>query len=303
MNKTRILVIGHGEMGQAMSHLLQGRHQVSIWQRRPADGSQPLPLADAACDKDFIFFCVPTAPIHRIAEQVLSSLSRHTLCVSIGKGLDNNGRPAFQALTDALGETIPRAVVYGPMIAEELSADRPGFAQVGSDNTGWSARIVELFQGTRLYLGVSNDTIGLSWCAVLKNVYAIAFGVADGLQLGDNVRGYLATAALTELAEIAAGFGGRPDAPHGLAGVGDLMTTATSLDSHHHKLGLMLARGDRKQLQGEGIHTLAMIKQTGALDIARYPLFRLVATMVESDTDIRALWQSHFDAVFATQRD
>jgi glycerol-3-phosphate dehydrogenase (NAD(P)+) len=299
MTRKRVLLIGYGEMGHALSHLMNPRHDVSIWQRKPADGSSPVPLAEAVRDKDAVFFCVPTAPIFNIAREIEASLSDHTVCVSIGKGLDKSGRPAFRALADALGDERPHVVIYGPMIAEELSADRPGFAQVGSSNPAWSATVTELFAETRLYLSTSNDTTGLSWCAVLKNVYAIAFGVADGLALGDNVRGYLATASLSELAEIAVALGGGPEAPYGLAGLGDMMTTATSPDSHHHGLGMMLARGDRSQLTGEGIHTLQMVRQSGVIDISRYPLFGLVAEIVESDVDIRARWQQYFEARFA----
>ena len=300
MNKKHVLVIGYGEMGHALSHLLEKRHDVTIWQRHPADGSEPVPLEEAVKNKDAVFFCVPTQPIFNIAKQIEDTLSEHTICVSIGKGLDNDGRPAFKALSDALGTKRPHVVIYGPMIAEELSADRPGFAQVGSSNPDWSETIEGLFRGTRLYLSTSGDTTGLSWCAVLKNVYAIAFGMADGLELGDNVRGYLAAASLAELADIAVAMGGSRDAPYGLAGLGDLMTTATSPDSHHHGLGMMLARDDRSQLTGEGIHTIQMVRQSGVIDISHYPLFGLVAEIVETEMDIRARWQKYFETRFAS---
>ncbi len=85
---------------------------------------------------------------------------------------------------------------------------------------------------------------------MLKNVYAILFGVADGLELGDNMRGYLATAAMHELERIVAGLGGSAGAAHRLAGLGDLITTATSKGSHHHELGRRLARGDTGERSG-----------------------------------------------------
>jgi glycerol-3-phosphate dehydrogenase (NAD(P)+) len=297
----RILVIGYGEMGHAMSHLLQPNHDVTIWQRHPETG-KPLPLSDVARDKDFVFFCVPTEPVYTIAQEIKPSLSKDTICLSIGKGVDNSGRPAFRAMTDALGEQSPHAVIYGPMIAEELSADRPGFAQVGSTNKDWSQRTKQLFDGTRLYLSTSNDTVGLSWCAVLKNVYAIAFGVADGLGLGDNVRGYLAATALSELADAAVELGGSARAPYGLAGLGDLLTTATSPDSHHHGIGMKLARGDRSNIAGEGVHTMTTVKNLGIVDISRYPLFALVAQIVEQDVDIEAVWEDYLATVFAPQQ-
>ena len=301
MIRKKILVIGYGEMGHAMSHLLQPNHDVTIWQRHPESGSPP-PLTEAALDKDFVFFCVPTEPVNSLAQQIKPSLSEDTICLSVGKGLDNEGRPAFKAMTDALGSTSPHAVIYGPMIAEELISDRPGFAQVGSVNDNWARQVQQLFDGTQLYLSTSNDTTGLSWCAVLKNVYAIAFGMADGLNLGDNVRGFLAATALNELADIAVDQGGKADAPYGLAGLGDLMTTATSTKSNHHSIGVRLALGSRDNIKGEGIHTLAMVKNSGVVDISRYPLFSLVAQIVEHDVEITTVWQNYLASAFPSHQ-
>jgi len=149
------------------------------------------------------------------------------------------------------------------------------------------AAIAALFGGSGLALEYSADMTGISWASVLKNVYAMLFGAADALGLGDNVRGYLAVAALHEMQAIVASKGGRADTAQQLAGLGDLVTTATSAGSHHRALGSLLARGADGRLAGEGIHTLAMVRQFALLDVAHYPLFRLVQSLVDAPVDVR----------------
>ena len=167
------------------------------------------------------------------------------------------------------------------MISEEIRAGRPAFAQADTAQSKSFARLSDVFVGTSLYLEHSTDIEGISWSAVLKNVYAILFGVADELELGDNMRGYLATAAMHELERIVAGLGGAAGAAHGLAGLGDLITTATSKGSHHHELGRRLVRGQTGTLEGEGVHTLKMVRTRRLFDSRHHALFDLIGQLLD----------------------
>lgn len=270
----RVLILGHGEMGHAMETLLGARHRLAVWERQPPPDRQPVRLEDQVSEAEFVVFCLPTSAHAALAARIQSVLKKPTLCVTIAKGLDDGGRTAVEVLTGTLGRE-PVAVVYGPMIAEEIRAGRPAFAQCGAAATGATDRLLTLFRGSALQLEISGDVTGLSWSAILKNVYALAFGMADELQLGDNVRGYLAVAALHELDAMVRALGGQAATPFHLAGLGDLITTATSAGSHHHQLGRRLARGETG-LSGEGVHTLAMLRANPRFDAARYPLYRTI---------------------------
>ncbi len=294
MIKQRVLIVGYGEMGHAMQHLLQRSHVITVWHCDTAEG-MAVPLTQAATDKDFIILCIPTGPLHDVVAELKPSLHEETLVISISKGLDDKGRIAFDAVSEALESSTPRAVIYGPMISEELRADQPGFAQIGSADPEWTQRVKSLFADSGLYLTSTTDTLGISWCAVLKNVYAMAFGMADELKLGDNVRGYLATVTMQELAAISRQKGGTEAAPYGLAGLGDLLTTATSTDSHHHALGMQLARGERDNLAGEGTHTIRLIGKLNLIDTRHYPLMRLIQEIVLTDSDVRKKWQHYLE--------
>lgn len=275
-----------------MEYLLQQRHRLSVWERRPKSGTPSVALEAVAAQQDIIFFCLPAKPHFELATRLREARHPDALCVSIAKGLDDEGRTAARALTQALGAQARIAVLYGPMISEEIRAGRPAFAQAGAANAEIYARLRQLFAGTPLQLEHSLDIEGISWSAVLKNVYAILFGVADELALGDNMRGWLATAAMQELERIVTGLGGAAGAARGLAGLGDLITTATSKGSHHHELGRRLARGEAGALAGEGVHTLQTVRARQLFDSRRHPLFDLIGRLLDRPAAARELMQN-----------
>lgn len=282
MNETgsRVLVIGYGEVGHAMEHLLSARHRMQFWDIRPVEGHDPVELEPAVAEADLVLFCVPVIPLDELATRIRPHLSDDCISLTVAKGLDERGRPAPAIFADVYAGTRHYGVLYGPMIAEEIVHGRPAFAQVGCSSAGIYARIEALFGDSALSLEYSDDFPGIAWSSLLKNVYAILFGAADELGLGDNVRGYLAVAAIREMADIVVSMGGQAGTVLNLAGLGDLVTTATSASSHHHGIGQQLARGSQHGISGEGTHTLAMVEAHRLFDAGAFPLFSLVRDMV-----------------------
>jgi glycerol-3-phosphate dehydrogenase (NAD(P)+) len=287
----RVLILGHGEMGRTMEYLLRQNHWLTLWERHPKPGTTPVALDAVAAEQDFILFCLPANPHFELATRLQPHLQPECLCLSVAKGLDEHGRTAAQALSEAIGSASAFGVLYGPMISEEIRDGRPAFAQAGTEKVETYRRVRELFAGTSLYLEHTTDIAGISWSAVLKNVYAILFGVADEMEMGDNTRGYLAVAAVAELESIVTGLGGVPETPRRLAGLGDLITTATSAGSHHHEVGRRLARG-QEALTGEGVHTLEMVNTHGLFDARGFPLFDLIGRMLAEPATARAQMQN-----------
>jgi len=294
----RVLILGHGEMGRAMEYLLSERQQVDIWDKYPQDDLQSVQLEEAAPLADIVLFCLPVNPHREIAEYIAPLLKPGCLCLSIAKGLDEAGQTAAQIFADSLASQQLYALLYGPMISEEIRAGRYAFAQLGCANIDSYQIIRELYQETRLYIEYTADITGISWSVILKNVYAMVFGMADELQLGDNMRGYLAVAALRELDQIVLSMGGQAGSPYHLAGLGDLITTATSEDSHHHELGRKLARGETQGIEGEGVHTLAMVSQHKLLREADYPLFYLIHDIVTAPHDVQQRINAYLKQIY-----
>lgn len=283
----RVLILGYGEMGHAMEYLLGKRHQLDIWEKWPKGNFQSAGLDDVAPHTDFVLFCLPVNPHREIVEHIVPLLKGNCLCLSIAKGLDESGKTAAQIFMEGFESHQDYALLYGPMISEEIRAGRYAFAQLGCRDENSYQKVQELFSDTHLYIEPTSDITGISWSVILKNVYALVFGMADELRLGDNMRGYLMVAALRELDQIVHTMGGQAGSPYHLAGLGDLVTTATSEDSHHHELGRLLARGEREGIAGEGIHTLAMVAKHQIFREADYPMFRLIHDIVRNPHDVK----------------
>lgn len=282
----QVLVLGYGEMGHAMEFLLKDQCQLAIWDRHATEGFTPVDLETACGEADLVLFCLPVNPHRQILQTIIPWLKTDSLCLSIAKGLDEEGYTAAQIFEHELKDPARYCLLYGPMISEEIRANRYAFAQLGCCNNELYQTVKQLFTATNLYITESRDIAGISWSVILKNVYAMLFGMADELQLGDNMRGFLAVASLQELDQIVRLMGGKAGSPFHLAGLGDLITTATSENSHHYELGRRLARAETDNITGEGVNTLAMVKKHDLFDYSKYPLFQLVIAIVEKPEQV-----------------
>lgn len=293
MMRLKVLILGYGEMGHALEFLLAAKHEVSIWSR-----SSQATLEEVAAAAQVVFYCLPVNAHLEITRRIAPHLPEGCLCLSIAKGLDESGMTASQVFASTLSAQQRYGVIYGPMISEEIRLGRVAFADVALSNVDDFKVMRSLFQTTTLCCRPVADMLGCSWSVILKNVYAIMFGISDELKLGDNMRGHLMVAALAELSEIAKSFGGETHTPYGYAGLGDLLTTATSENSHHHELGRKLASGQFSDITGEGVHTLRMVEKYQLFDTRTYPLFTLIKNIVATP----AILQTHLDAYLEQMR-
>jgi len=283
---SNVLILGYGEMGHAMEFLLQDQ-KLAIWEKYPQNNFQSVKLEEAIPKADIVLFCLPVNPHREIATKIAPLLKDGALCVSIAKGLDEAGQTAAQIFAEVFSSDHDYVLLYGPMISEEIRAGRYAFAQLGCLDKTLCRKIRNLYFGTRLYIEHSADITGISWSVILKNVYAMVFGMADELKLGDNMRGFLLVAAIRELDQIVCEMGGQAASPYHFAGLGDLISTGTSRDSHHHALGCMLAREETEGIEGEGVHTLKMVSQHNLFNTENYPLFQLIQGIVNKPHDVQ----------------
>lgn len=275
--KLKVLILGYGEMGHAIESLLGQRHEVRVWSR-----SSHTTLEEEAVSAQVVFFCLPVNAHADITRRISAHLSANSLCLTIAKGLDESGLTAAQVFTKLLTHQQHYGVIYGPMISEEIILGRLAFADAALTNKEDFEILRGLFQRSSLSLRPVSDMVGSSWSVILKNVYAIMFGISDELKLGDNMRGHLMVTALSELSDIVKTLGGEAHTPFSYAGLGDLLTTATSENSHHHELGRKLASGQYTDISGEGVHTLKMVEKYHLFDTQPYPLFTLVKHIVST---------------------
>lgn len=299
--RLRVLILGYGEMGHAMEHLLGERHDLRIWNMGEVVRGKHRKLEDEVADAQVVLFCLPVNPHFEIASRIEAHLAAGSVCLSIAKGLDESGRTAAQVFDSVFRGRHHYGVIYGPMISEEIRAGRLGFADAVLSDAADYEVMNELFRGSTLVCQQASDLHGRSWSVILKNVYAILFGVADELKLGKNMRGHLMVAAIAELSGIVQSFGGQAHTPYSYAGLGDLMTTGTSEDSHHHTLGRQLVRGKWDDISGEGVHTLKMVEKFEVFDWRAYPLFSLAHDVVSEPQQLRERVEEYLKFLRGTQ--
>lgn len=303
MSRRRILILGHGAMGRMFQALLF-RHDLVIWERDPDTGEESVELEETCRGSEIVLFALPAHPHRELAERLVDHLDAGAVCLSIAKGLDGDGHPPSRIFEEVFADRVAWGMICGPMIADDLSEGRRGFAVLAAAGRE-ARRTASLFADTRLYLDSDDDVHGAGWAVILKNVFVPLVGAADALALGDNLRGFIVAEAVAELSRIVEAMGGRRATAFGPAGLGDLVTTATSASSHHRGLGADLAsgRGDKviaadEYIRSEGVHTIERVREFNLVARGKYPLFDLAADFLNGDVALEEGLERYLDRRF-----
>ncbi|WP_020472803.1 NAD(P)H-dependent glycerol-3-phosphate dehydrogenase [Zavarzinella formosa] len=265
---TTIAVLGDGAWGTAMALLLAGQPdtQVRLWSARPENAERlrqqrenvrflpnvPIPQsimltadpAEATANADLWVSAVPTVYLRETIGRFRSLASPATPVVSLTKGIEiATFRRPTQIIEEILG-TDRVATLSGPTHAEEVSRGMPTAAIAAGSDSMLTAQVQKLFSTDRFRVYTNSDLIGVEIAGALKNVIGIAAGIGDGLGYGDNAKSALLTRGLVEMSRFGAAMGGEPDTFHGLAGVGDLITTCFSPHGRNRLVGERLGKGE-----------------------------------------------------------
>ena len=305
-NRKQVLILGHGAMGQTFEAMLSPRHDVLVWDRDLQTQEETQPLETAAHGLEVVVFALPTDPHEELAGRLAPHLADDVVCFSIAKGLDARGRSPAQIFERHFGSRVGWALMCGPMLARELRAGQAGFAMVAGARPEAIATIRALFTGTPLHLDALDDPHGAAWASILKNVYVPLVGAAEGLELGDNLRGFLIAEAARELGRIVEHLGGRRDTALSCAGLADLVASATGASSHHRRLGADLACGRMAahaafgpNIRSEGLHTVAMVRRHAVFEWERFALFALVCRFLDEPSTLQAALDDYLARRFA----
>lgn len=281
MRFTSAAILGSGSFGTAIAKLLSPKlekiliigREVEVARGINANHRNPRYLSDvtlpenitastevaAAAGHPLVIFAVPTAATRSCAEELaMAGLLENAVLLSCAKGIEKS---TGDRMSQILGEALPRnpvAVLSGPNHAEELAIGQPACAVIGCGDIAVADALQELFSLPQFRPYTSTDLAGIELGGAIKNVYAIAAGIAHGLGLGDNAVAALVTRALAEMTRLGVALGGRIETFAGLSGVGDLLVTCFSEHSRNHRVGLALGSG--KSL-AEAIQDLGMVAE------------------------------------------
>lgn len=283
-----IVFIGAGEIGSSLGGLLKKKgYVVEWWDADTSRVPNQKELADIIPSADVLFFCIPSW-VHRVAiANCIPHLSKNTIILTVSKGIEKDTQ---KTIAEVLEEALPAGQQYGlisgPMLAEEMDAEQFGCGVYVTKYTETQAVIAELFHDTVLRIELSQDVRGIAFAGVLKNVYALALGIVEGLSLGDNARGWVVTQALYEASEIIHRLGGLRETAYSAAGLGDLVATGISDFSRNHEEGKKIAQTGVCSATSEGCVSLpsviALLK-----DVNDFPLLKTLEYIFSHHKDVR----------------
>jgi len=200
-------------------------------------------LAQAVQDADVLVMGVPSHGFRGVLEQVVSHVRPWIPVVSLVKGLE---QVTDRRMTEIVAEVLPghpAGVLAGPNIAKEVMAGYAAAATIAMPDQNLAARLADLFRTTRFRIYSTTDVVGVEIAGALKNVFAIAAGMADGAGAGYNTKAMVLTRAVREMRRLGEALGGEPLTFSGLAGTGDLIVTCFSPLSRNRHVGEELGRG------------------------------------------------------------
>ena len=263
----RIAVLGAGSWGTALALVLaRNGHTISLWGRNadvmtdmrehrinarylpdhalPATITPTADLTVAVKNCDVVLIAAPSATFSSLCEAIAPLVNMRTPIVWATKGLAAGGHGLLHDVARSALPGAPLAVLSGPSFAAEVAAGLPTAIVLASDQSDVASNLSALFHEERFRVYTSNDMVGVQLGGAVKNVLAIATGIADGLGFGANARAGLITRGLAEVRRLGARLGAQDATLTGLAGMGDLILTCTDNQSRNRRFGLALGRGE-----------------------------------------------------------
>jgi glycerol-3-phosphate dehydrogenase (NAD(P)+) len=286
--KTAIAVIGAGSWGTALAMVLADNgHEVRLWSHAEEQvkeinethtNKKYLPdivlselivgyasISDALAGVDTLILAVPTKAIREVIGKIRAVHAEPLTIAHVSKGIEPD---TLMRISEIIKEEMPRdilkdvVVLSGPSHAEEVSLRHPTTVAVTSENMEAAEKIQDLFININFRVYTNSDIIGVEIGGALKNIIALAAGITDGLGYGDNAKAALMTRGLAEIARLGTKMGANPLTFSGLAGIGDLIVTCTSVHSRNWRAGNLLGKGktlnevlDNMGMVVEGVRT------------------------------------------------
>ena len=268
-----IVVLGAGTWGMALARLLCNKgHEVVVWsalekeideysstRKHPNLPEMVIPedlgfskgLEEAVRGKDLILFAVPSIFIRNTAKSVAAILRNETgdakpIIVTVAKGIEpGTSFTMSQIIEDEVDAECVKGVaaLSGPTHAEEVSIDLPTAIVAACENLDVAREVQDIFMTDALRVYTNNDILGVELCGAMKNVIALTVGISMGLGFGDNTKAALITRGMKEIERLGTAMGAEEDTFYGLAGIGDLIVTATSEHSRNNRCGKLIGQG------------------------------------------------------------
>lgn len=270
-------VLGAGTWGMALARMLSNcGHNVSVWsaiekeidelsttRRHPNLPGMIIPdaieftksIEDICLNKEILLFAVPSVFVRSITKRAKEYIKEDQIIVDVAKGIEPDTLYTMtQVIRDEIGKSVKLVALSGPTHAEEVAKDMPTTIVSACDDLTVAEYVQDIFMNTCMRVYTNPDVLGIELCGAMKNIIALAAGISAGLGYGDNAKAALITRGMAEITRLGKKMGCLTQTFAGLAGIGDLIVTATSVHSRNNRCGNLI---------GQGVKVQDSIKQVG----------------------------------------
>ena len=236
-----IAIIGAGEIGSAVHASIRPEHRVDVWDKMPGKVQGQRELSEFVPAADVIFFCVPSPHVRDALDLVKPLWGVNATIVSVTKGIESG---AFVHEIFTAASSHDRFVLLsGPMLAEELEQGHGAVAVAATQNPELVGTLTAAFKQDWIRLELCTDTSSVALAGVLKNIYSVLLGIAEGLGYENNVRGWLVSQVVPEAEKIFKKLSLDSSVMRGTAGLGDMVATSFSVNSLNRAAGMAISSG------------------------------------------------------------
>ncbi len=277
----KIGVLGAGTWGMALARMLANdNYDVTVWSAIESEIDEMsvsrthknLPgmfipesilftkdIEEICTDKDILLFAVPSVYVRSTVARAREYISDGQVIVDVAKGIEADtlytmSQVIEDELNDGKHENVKVVALSGPTHAEEVAKDLPTTIVSACRDEETARKVQDIFMNTCMRVYTNDDVLGVELCGALKNIIALASGISTGLGYGDNAKAALITRGMVEMTRLGLAMGAKQETFAGLAGIGDLIVTATSLHSRNNRCGMLI---------GQGVKPMEAVKQVG----------------------------------------
>lgn len=313
----KIGVLGAGTWGMALARMLcVNGHEVTVWsaieqevdqfsatRQHPNLPGMIIPeqivftkdIANVCTGMDILLFAVPSVFVRATAKKAAPYVTDGQIIVDVAKGIEAD---TLKTMTQIIADEIKNPAVKlvalsGPTHAEEVAKDLPTTIVSACKDMDAAQQVQEVFSNSCMRVYTNDDVLGVELCGAMKNVIALASGIAVGLGCGDNTKAALITRGMAEIARLGAAMGCKEQTFGGLAGIGDLIVTATSMHSRNNRCGMLLGQGlspeeatKKVGMVVEGLNALPAAVRLAQLYKVEMPIVETVNAVVSGETPV-----------------
>ncbi len=254
-------------------------------------------ISEVCKDKDVLLFAVPSVYVRGTAEKAREFIPDGQVIVDVAKGIEADtlftmSQVIGDVLKDGKHDNVKIVALSGPTHAEEVSKDMPTTIVSACKDEEAARMVQDIFMNTCMRVYTNDDVLGVELCGALKNIIALASGISTGLGNGDNAKAAIITRGMVEMTRLGLAMGAKQETFTGLAGVGDLIVTATSMHSRNNRCGMLIGQGVKpseavKQvgMVVEGINALPAAMKLIDKYHVEMPIISMVNAVVNEETD------------------